>query len=106
VGGALGIAVIGSVLTSVYASHLDVAGLSARVADKAKGSVAIASHLGGRVSEHANSAFVSAMHVALLTAAGVAVTAAVVVVALLSRRAGGVVRESDKVVTLPTCQLH
>jgi len=104
VGGAIGIAVIGSVLTSSYSSHVDVTGLSGRVAAGVKDSVAIASHLGGTVSAHADTAFVSAMHVALLTASGVALTAAVVVVALLSRRARAVVSPFDKVVPLTACQ--
>jgi MFS family permease len=59
VGGAIGIAVIGSVLASVYGSHLHVAGLPGRVAEKVKGSVAIASHLGGTISERADTAFVA-----------------------------------------------
>jgi hypothetical protein len=49
--------------------------------------VAIASHLGGTISAHADSAFVSAMHVALLTASGMALAASALVVALLARRA-------------------
>jgi hypothetical protein len=88
VGGAIGIAVIGSVLASSYSSHLDVAGLPSRIAAGAKESVAIASHLGGTISARADTAFVSAMHVALLTASGVALTAAAAVVVLLSRRPG------------------
>jgi len=86
VGGAIGIAVIGSILTSTYSSHLDLSGVAGRIAEKAKGSVAVASHLGGTISEHANTAFVTAMHVALLTAAAVSLTAAAVVVVLLARR--------------------
>ena len=86
VGGAIGIAGIGSILTSSYSSHLDLSGVAGRIAEKAKGSVAVASHLGGTISEHANTAFVTAMHVALLTAAAVSLTAAAVVVVLLARR--------------------
>jgi EmrB/QacA subfamily drug resistance transporter len=104
VGGAIGIAVIGSVLASSYSSHVDVHGLSSRVAAGVKGSVAIASHLGATVSARADTAFVSAMHVALLTAAGVAVTAAALVIVLLSARKG--VRSADNVVTLRGCQSH
>jgi EmrB/QacA subfamily drug resistance transporter len=88
VGGAIGIAVIGSVLASSYSSNVDVAGLSGRVAAGVKDSVAIASHLGGAISAHADAAFVSAMNIALLTASGVAVAAAAVVVVLLSGRRG------------------
>ncbi len=95
---------IGSVLASSYSSHLDVAGLSSRLAAGAKDSVAIASHLGGTISARANAAFVTAMHIALLTAADVAFTAAAVVVVLLSRRSASVVSPSDNVVSLPMCQ--
>ena len=37
VGGAIGIAVIGSILTSTYSSHVDLAGLSSQVAAKGQG---------------------------------------------------------------------
>jgi len=84
VGGALGIAVIGSMLTSTYSNRVNVAGLSGQVAAKVKGSFAIAAHLPAPIPDRAHTAFVSAMNIALLTAAGAAILAAVGVVLLLS----------------------
>jgi hypothetical protein len=77
VGGAIGIAVIGSILTATYRSHVDVAGLPSHIATKVKGSFAIATHLPAPIPERANSAFVTAMHISLLAAAGIALIAAV-----------------------------
>jgi EmrB/QacA subfamily drug resistance transporter len=85
VGGALGIAVIGSILTSIYSSHVDVSGLSHRVATEVKNSYALASHLGGSIAEHSHAAFVSGMHIALLTAAGVGLLAAAATLLMLAR---------------------
>jgi MFS family permease len=85
-GGALGIAVIGSLLTAGYRSHLVVTGLPAAVAGKARDSFAVGIHLGQPVASHAQSAFVSGMHLALLVGAGAALFAALVVVRLLGSR--------------------
>lgn len=84
VGGAVGIAVIGSVMAAVYRSRLDVTGVPASVADEAKQSLAVAARIGGSVAEHADAAYVDGVHVALYTAAGVVLVAAVVVFALLA----------------------
>ncbi len=86
VGGALGIAVIGSILTATYSSHVNVAGLSAGIAAKVKGSFAIAAHLPAPVPDRAHAAFITAVHLALLTAAGAAIAAAIGVIVLLARR--------------------
>jgi EmrB/QacA subfamily drug resistance transporter len=83
VGGALGIAVIGSLLTAGYQSHLSVNGLPAAIAEKARSSFAVGIHLGNPVADHARTAFVSGMHLAMLVGAGAAVLAAVLVAALL-----------------------
>ena len=85
VGGATGVAVIGSILTSIYSSRVDVAGLSHRIATEVKTSYAIASHLGGRIADHAHTAFVNGMHIALLTAAAVALLAAAATLLMLAR---------------------
>jgi hypothetical protein len=86
VGGAIGIAVIGSLLTATYRSHVSLAGVPARVASEVKSSFAVAAHLGGPISDHAQMAFMTAMHVALLAAAGVAIAAAIGVTLLMARR--------------------
>lgn len=84
-GGAIGIAVIGSVLTATYRTHVDVTGLPLRLADTVKGSYALASHLGGPIAGRAHAGFVDAMHIALLTAAGAALAAAALVTVILAR---------------------
>lgn len=84
-GGALGIAVLGSVLQSTYRGHLHVTGLPAPVADHARSSLALASRLGPAVADQAQTAFVDGMQYALLTAAGVVAAAAVAVAVTLRR---------------------
>jgi EmrB/QacA subfamily drug resistance transporter len=86
VGGAIGIAVIGSILTSTYSSHVSLAGLPSRLASKVKDSYAVASQLPAPISERAHAAFVNGMHVALLTAAATAVLAAFGAIVLIGRR--------------------
>jgi EmrB/QacA subfamily drug resistance transporter len=87
VGGALGIAVIGSIMAAIYRSHLTVSGVPAAVLDQARDSLAVASRIGGPVSAQADTAFIDGIHIALLAAAGTAVLAALAVAALLPRRA-------------------
>ena len=100
VGGALGIAVIGSILASSYSGHVSVAGLPSHVAAEVKSSFAVAAHLGGSVSAHAQTAFVAAMHIALLAAAGAALSAAVVVFILLRHRTGGSAEPASSTVSI------
>jgi predicted MFS family arabinose efflux permease len=96
-GGALGVAILGSVLSSGYrggmADALD--GLPAPAADAARdslaGAVAVAGRIGGPSGHHllltAQDAFISGMHAAALTAAGVALAGAIVALAWLPARA-------------------
>ena len=88
VGGAIGIAVIGSVMTVIYRSHLTVPGVPAGVLGQARNSVAVAAHIGGPVAAKADTAFIDGVHIALYTAAGAAALAAIVVFLLLSRHTG------------------
>jgi hypothetical protein len=83
VGGALGIAVIGSIVTGVYRSSLQIQGAPPLLVDKAKASFAIAIHAGGPIGTHARTAFVDGIHIGLLYAAAAAVLAAISVAALL-----------------------
>jgi EmrB/QacA subfamily drug resistance transporter len=83
VGGALGIAVLGSILSAAYRSALHLSGVPAPLATRARSSFAIAVHAGGHVQTAASSAFVHGLHVALLVAAGTAFAAAIGVVALM-----------------------
>jgi MFS family permease len=85
VGGALGIAVVGTIVTTVYRSNLHLAGVPAGLATKARGSFALALHAGGPVHASASSAFVDGIHTGLLYAAGAALLAAIFVTVLLSR---------------------
>jgi fucose permease len=84
-GGALGIAVLGSLLQSSYRSGLDVSGMSTQTAEHARSSLALASRLGPSVAQDAQAAFTDGLQFALTCAAGAVALGAVVVVALLHR---------------------
>jgi len=96
VGGTLGIAVLGSVLTSSYGSAMDddVAGLPGSAASAATDSVGaaheIAAHVGGTAGERllaaSNDAFVQGMATTATLAAVAAVVGAVIALALLPAR--------------------
>jgi len=87
VGGALGTAVIGSIVTAVYRSRLKLPGAPARVADQARASFAVAIGAGGSTGAHARDAFVDGIHSGLLYAAGAAILAAIAVATLLGHGA-------------------
>ncbi|WP_265447390.1 MFS transporter [Flexivirga meconopsidis] len=87
-GGALGIAVLGSILSSTYRARLRTPGLPQPAAGKARESVAAATHFGGSVAQSARDAFMAGMHHALFTGAGVVALCGVLVVALLRSWAG------------------
>ena len=85
-GGAVGIAVLASLLTGAYQSHLrltQATHLTAAQASLARSSVAVATHLGGTVATQAQSAFADGMHLALYVAAGIVTAAALGVATLL-----------------------
>lgn len=83
-GGALGIAVIGSVLQATYRSHLHLAGLPDGLVHQAKASFAIALHLGSRtVTTQARAAFSSGVHSSMLTSSAAALFAAVLIGVML-----------------------
>jgi EmrB/QacA subfamily drug resistance transporter len=99
VGGAVGVAMVGSVFTSVYASHL-ADGLRGDpipppALDTAKEGIgnafAVAAKLGGQTGADlvvvAKSAFVDAFHVGLLVGAGVALLGAIAVLIWMPARA-------------------
>jgi len=86
VGGALGIAVVGSIVTAAYRSNLHLpAIIPAGLASKARGSFALAIHVGGPVKATASTAFVDGIHSGLLYAAGAALLAVITVAVLLPR---------------------
>jgi hypothetical protein len=78
-GGALGIAVLGSLLSASYRSHLELPGLPPAAAAQARSSLAVAAHLGPNVLSQARSAFTDGMHVALYGSAGAALATAIIV---------------------------
>jgi EmrB/QacA subfamily drug resistance transporter len=92
-GGALGVAVLGSLLASRYRGDMDdaVAGLPHHAADLAGdslgGALAIAHKLGSpELADAAHSAFVSGMHVAALGAAAVALAGALIALVVIPGR--------------------
>ncbi|WP_375485689.1 MFS transporter [uncultured Jatrophihabitans sp.] len=84
-GGALGIAVLGSLLDSTYRGHLNLPGVPAPVEAQARSSLGVAAHLGNAVRPVAQHAFVDGMHVAVYAAAAVTCCAALAVAVLLRR---------------------
>jgi predicted MFS family arabinose efflux permease len=92
VGGALGVAVLGSLANAAYTGRLDLAGLPAPAAEAARDSVAggmaVARALGSpALVESVATAYVHAMTVVLLATAAVAVLGAVVAAFRLPARA-------------------
>jgi EmrB/QacA subfamily drug resistance transporter len=95
-GGALGVAVLGSLLSSHYRGAMEsvTTGLPGAAAEAARdslsGALAVSGRVGGdagaQIAEAAQSAFVSGMHVAVLVAAGIAVAGAVVALVALPAR--------------------
>ncbi|MGW7646212.1 MFS transporter [Streptomyces bobili] len=95
VGGALGIAVLGSVLSAAYRTGIEdklgavPAGLRHTAGESIEGTLAVAAKLGPRGESlvgPANDAFLHAMHVTALCGAGVALVGAVVVALFLPGR--------------------
>jgi fucose permease len=82
-GGAVGIAVLASLLTGAYQSHLHLNQIPAAQASLARSSVAVATHLGGTAAAQAQNAFADGMHLALYVAAGIVTAAALGVATLL-----------------------
>jgi hypothetical protein len=90
--GALGVALLGSLLAEVYADRVAVAALPASAADAAQDSIAgaltIATRLGDTaLSLSAREAYVGGMDVVLAACAGIAVLGAVLAFAFLPARA-------------------
>src|SRR3954469_13179028 len=100
-GGALGVAVLGSILASGYRADMDsaVAALPPQARDIAQdslaGGVAVAQRLGdGRLAATAQDALLSGMHAAGPVAAAVALTGALVAAIFLPSRERAAVREA------------
>ncbi|WP_433293430.1 MFS transporter [Actinoplanes sp. CA-030573] len=94
VGGAIGVAVLGTVLNGAYRDDLPAGAPAA-----ARESAAVATRLGDPVlAGAARHAFTHGMDVSLLVAAAVAATGAVLALVLLPRRAGVAPVEDDRLV--------
>lgn len=91
VGGTLGVAVLGSVLSAAYRARVDDLGLPADLASRARESgeagVGVASAAAPDLVAPVRAAFAHGMGVMLLVAAGVSVVAAAIAVRYLPRRA-------------------
>jgi hypothetical protein len=90
VGGAFGAAVLGSLLSSGYRSHVDVAGLPPAAAEEAGDKVGGGLAVAGRLHDpgllrSARSAFVHGMDLTLVIGAGIMVLAALLALILLPR---------------------
>ncbi|MFG2049345.1 MFS transporter [Micromonospora sp. NPDC048935] len=90
-GGALGVAVLGSLLSQVYLDRLDVSGLPAQAADVARDSIAGAVGVAARVgnpalASSAQSAYIEGMQLILLVCAAIAVVGAVLTVIFMPGR--------------------
>jgi len=94
VGATIGVAVLGTVLLSVYRSHLVVTGLPDAAAAAAKssvvGGVAVAQKTGSvSLLDSVRHAFVTGMDTMLWVCAGIALVSAILAVIFLPRRADG-----------------
>jgi EmrB/QacA subfamily drug resistance transporter len=87
-GGAIGVAILGSVIAAVYSDRLDTAGLPAAAADAASGSIGAAHAVATALHDpallaSANAAYVHGMDIALLACGAASVVAAVLVAVFL-----------------------
>ncbi|WP_324789358.1 MFS transporter [Streptomyces sp. H51] len=85
-GGALGIAVLGSILTAGYRDNLHLTGVAPQAAEAAKSSLAGAAAAGPEVMHQAQDAFVTGLRASLHGGAVTAVVTAIAVGVLLRRR--------------------
>ena len=87
VGGAIGVAVLGTVLNSGYRDRVDVAGVPGAVRDSVSSGVAVAARLGDqRLLASVQAAFTHGMDVSLVVAGVIAVAGAVLALVLLPAR--------------------
>jgi EmrB/QacA subfamily drug resistance transporter len=104
IGGPLGAAVLGSLLSSAYRSRLDLAGLPTATAHEVKGSVFVGVQLAqlngsSQLLDAVRTAFSHGMDVALLASAGVALVGALLALAFLpaGAKASDVAEEGERV---------
>jgi len=100
VGATIGVAVLGTVLGSVYRAHLSVAGLPATAAATAKGSVVagvqVAHELGSAaLLGSARTAFVHGLDTMLWVCGGIALASAILALFFLPRQAGAAEADAE-----------
>ncbi len=115
VGGALGVAILGSIYSTIYTSQMSdaVAGLpfpqAAVAEDSIGGALGVAGRLGGQAGEAlaqaANRGFVDAMSVTFLVAAGFAFAAAVIALIFLPAREQSVMAPDESQATLTSSEI-
>jgi DHA2 family multidrug resistance protein-like MFS transporter len=104
VGATIGVAILGTVLASVYRAHLVVTGLPAAAAAAAKssvvGGVQVAHALGSAaLLDSARGAFVHGMDTMLWACGGIALASAILALIFLPRRSGGIPGADDAIPT-------
>jgi len=116
VGGALGVALLGSLLASRYSSHVEAglagtdlpSGAIQRIGDSIQGGMSVANAAPGSAGEQiarvAQDAFMSGMHIAVLVAAGITLLAAIGVFLWLPARAPAPAAAPADAETAPTPQ--
>jgi hypothetical protein len=95
VGATIGVAVLGTVLSTIYRSKLSVAGLPPPVATAARSSVGTGAAVATRLHSPqllgaVHAAYASGVDVMLWVCAGIAIAAAVLAALFVPRQAGGV----------------
>src|SRR5207237_1283342 len=104
VGGALGIAILGSIGSAVYRSTVSLSGLelspsATKEARESVGGAAQVAHQvpnGARLVARAGSAFIDAFHVTVSVGAALALIAAVVVVSVFNRKSEQTATEENR----------
>jgi MFS transporter, DHA2 family, multidrug resistance protein len=99
VGGTVGVAVLGTVLNSVYRSNVDTSGLPAQAADAVEkglgGGLAVATKAGSAdLLSDVRDAFMTSLNTTMWVSAGIAVAGAVLAAALMPKRAAKPSREA------------
>jgi EmrB/QacA subfamily drug resistance transporter len=82
-GGALGIAVLASIMQSAYRSHLRLTGVPSGLVEQIRSSPGVGMHVGGDVASRAAVAFTDGMQLALRCGAAIAFVGAAAIVVLL-----------------------
>src|SRR5262249_38486255 len=102
VGGTIGVAVLGTLISNSYSSRVDVSGLPSSVAELARSSVAggaaVARKIGSpSLLDSVRTAFIHGMDIMLWTCGGIALVSAVLALLFLPRRPGAAAAAGEPV---------